>query len=462
MTQQQQREREREVQLTAEKCMDYGMNAYARRVDQQTAEYNPLGGTGTQACANCVFFMSPNGCTVVEDWPAPISPTGLSKYWTALPAQDDYPPMRVVIVEEEKDMAGAAPDEKGFFDRLVTAVKSAFSSGGALAGTEGPATLTPEGATSAPSEVSAFRLYKEASGTLRWVMFASNNFKDREGEIFEEAAHKEFVAYLDRTKDYPEAWLWHTPGTRWGQADFADYDNGFLVVSGFVDAGKEMLAEALAAEAKELGVSHGYYYAKADEGTGVYRWYRSFEVSPLPLVAAANLWTGIDVIREEKSMNAAKRAWLEGKLGKAQVDEIEAGRADLSKALRDRGVDYKEMPADDPAPSMSAKEIGEAAVKALTESPAFKELQGTLTGIKANSDQVPGLVERLGTVEASIKALQKSDDEKIAAAITPRVMVGAGYRATQAHDTAVGEGDVDARLKERVPLVDPGFLKSMQ
>ena len=81
---------------------------------------------------------------------------------------------------------------------------------------------------------SAFWSFKDAKGEWRWLSAYSNNFKDRDGEIFTEAAHKEFVRAADKLNRYPELWVWHTPGSRIGFCDFLDVSDGFIVASGKV------------------------------------------------------------------------------------------------------------------------------------------------------------------------------------------------------------------------------------
>ncbi len=88
------------VEIPIEKCGDMAIEAWHRKASQEVASYDPLGGTPANACANCLFFISPNRCSVVEDWPVAISPTGLSKFWTTIP--DVKPtPLEVVIVGRE-------------------------------------------------------------------------------------------------------------------------------------------------------------------------------------------------------------------------------------------------------------------------------------------------------------------------------------------------------------------------
>ena len=434
------------VEMSRKMWDEYGYVAWARKATQDTAGYNALGGTDTQACANCQFFMSPNRCTVVEDWPVAISPTGLSRYWTAIKTYKPEP-IKVIIVED--DATGKSlQNEKGLWGVLRRAAAGFF--GGDAAGdmADTPAAVIAPPPTEWKDSATGFKVFEDTTGALRWLAWVSNNFKDREGEIFEDAAHREFVAYLDGGGAMPEAWLWHTPGTRWGQADFADYSDGFLIMSGTVDAGHETTAKSLAGEADALGVSHGFRYRYSNKQQGYIGWYRTFEVSPLPLSAAANAWTGMQVIKEDSEMNAAKQQWLEGKLGKERVAQLVADRADLSKALADAGIDSKGMPDDDAAPAVSAKEIAEAAAKAITEMPAWKRMEEMVTAAKANSDPVPAMAQQVGALEARIKALEASDDEKIANMFAAKSTPGQqpGYRATTAEKTVLGENEADKAL----------------
>ena len=300
-----------------------------------------------------------------------------------------------------------------------------------------------------------FVLFKDDDGNLRWFAWASNRWRDHDNppEIITEKAHQDYVDYLDRTGRYPEAWLWHTPGTKWGQADWVDYADGFLVVSGTVDAGREHVADALAAQ-KDLGVSHGFMYRHDDPAEGIIGWYRSFEVSPLPVDAAANPWTSLEVLNKEADMgfSGKKRTWLVGQLGEDEVARLEGDTDAMKAALVAKGVDFKDAPADDgegadkgkvpgapPADDDEANKalvatVAEAAVKALTESDAFK---GLTEGQAELTETVKGLTDRL-------VALERTDDEKIAAQVGARAHKPNGHVASQSDKNVVGE-------KEEVP-----------
>lgn len=317
---------------------------------------------------------------------------------------------------------------------------------------------------------SGFRLVKDADGGWRFVAWVTNKYRDRDGEILAEDAHKEFVEYLDKGGAYPEAWLWHTPGTRWGQADFAEYVDGFLIVSGTVDPGMEAVAESLAKESDALGVSHGFYSLYSAPDT--IGWYRMQELSPLPRVAAANIWTGMDLVKKEAAMafSAAKREWLESKLGKERVASLEGDAAGMAKALDAAGVDYKDMPADATAGSGASpaspvmtdqdrSDLAATVVKAFAESPAIIELAAA---VKATGDTVAALKAAHDQLAERMKALEKSDDEKLTDLIKARVTAGVvpGARASQSEETVLS--DADKALATARPMIDPAFMKAFQ
>lgn len=277
----------------------------------------------------------------------------------------------------------------------------------------------------------AFTLYKDLNGDMRWFMRVSNHWRDRDypPEILSGKAHRAFEEYVDRTGDFPDAWLWHTPGSKWGTADFVTYDDGFLLVSGTVDPGMEHVADWLATQ-KGLGVSHGFNYLHSDPDEGIIGWYRTFEVSPLPAEAAANPWTSVEVIQKdmEGPMNSKKREFLVQALGEDAVARISDDTAAMKAALEAKGVEWKDVPEDDvvivnnPPLDMKALalESGKAAAEALVATPAFK---GMVEAQEAQGVQLTALA-------AKVILLEKSDDEKVAALVGARDLRARGYRAS--------------------------------
>lgn len=247
-------------------------------------------------------------------------------------------------------------------------------------------------------EPGAFASFKDAKGDWRWMATWSNNFYDRDGEVFTDAAHKEYEAYVDRTHDYPELQLWHIPGSKCGKADMIAYDDGMMLATGTWDEDKADIAAAFARESKDLGVSHGYTYAPQDVVRGAYQHYRTFEISPLPGKKAANIGTNFAAFaaKEEAPMvTDEKRAWLVEKLGPERAKAIEENHLRMKKDLSDRGISFKEFveavgDAEDApaakveAPKVEAPAAAPAAEKAATESevifaPGFKSVDGGAT-----------------------------------------------------------------------------------
>lgn len=319
---------------------------------------------------------------------------------------------------------------------------------------------------------SSFVIAKDkATGAWRWVALASNKFVDREGELFPEAAHKEFVEYVDGTKSYPELWLWHMPGMPLGSADFVEYLDGFLVVSGTVEPEFGDVAESLSKD-KELAVSHGYFYADSDLQDGIYRKYRMFEVSPLPREKAANLWTAFStIVKEDQMMSKEKRAFLVTHLGEERVAGLEVSLPRLSKELEDKGISWKDVeflaekdeiiaPAagegkvevgdsaegasgDDAAPA--AADIGEQSTSSSDE--IVKAFATVTAALGAVQEQVSTLAQNMEGIQNEIKELKRSDDEKLVNLASPKRPAPDGTgRPSGSPDNAIPE-DLAEKIK---------------
>jgi hypothetical protein len=336
-------------------------------------------------------------------------------------------------------------------------------------------------------------VFKDVDGDTRWFAVHSNRYKDRDEEIFPTESHKEYEQYIDRTGNWPELRLWHTPGSRMGLADFISYDegSGFMMSSGLFDKGFEDVAEKLANSEEPLACSHGYVYAEHERKGGVYDRYRSFEVTVLPAANASNPWTAITVgqIAEEvkSGMEDVKRAFLLSKLGPERTERIEAQLAEMGKELTTAGVDFKDViPEGGGGDSETATPTETAAAPAKTteekpaegaeapaadppatetptasaEAPAADPPAGDGGKSVESTDLTRTLVtemsriinEALVPVNASIadlqgavKSLQDDDDTKVAETMTPRTSVP----ATQAQrPTESGKNVMDEKAAE--------------
>lgn len=224
--------------------------------------------------------------------------------------------------------------QKGILDRLI----------GRFGGGDKPAAIPAEpvpGPTSDATGPGTLSVFKDVDGRRRFLATWTNQFRDRQGQVFPEAAHKEYVEWADATHQYPELRLWHIPYAV-GQCDMVAYHDGFMLGSGTFHAGMEDVADALADDG-ELGMSHGYRYAVNDlDSEGVFHRYRSFEVSALPRARAANEGTAFVAVKEVPMLTAEKRAWLEGKVGPERVAVMEENTRRMRKELEANGVGYKD------------------------------------------------------------------------------------------------------------------------
>lgn len=258
----------------------------------------------------------------------------------------------------------------------------------------------------------AFTIHKQKDGRYRFLTRVSNNFKDRDQEIFAASAHKDFVEWVDENKVFPELWLWHTKGTRWGQVDVVDYADGFLVESGLIDADKEHIIERL--KDRKIGVSHGFF-PLAKKG-GVYYKYRQFEVSVLDADYAANPWTDFSVV--ETGMNDTKKKFLEDAGTPPElIKTYEADTSAMAETLKTLGIEFKE--ADTIAGDVAAIA---SAVKGLAEAQA--------QSIKALTDTVTELQ----------KTVKDGVDAGVAAAITPPA-APVGVAPSESKENLVSENE---------------------
>jgi hypothetical protein len=397
---------------------------------QQAVNYNPIGGTSSEACANCQFWIAPSRCAVVQ---GTISPTGHSDMWHAVV---DYtsPPLPVTIVSDLRETS-SEPVGAAELERAVAAtvrqkvVDAAKDFGVELATPQSPPPVPSDNAApkgllahlkdlgsritgSAPApvpEARAFSVVKQKDGRTRFYTAWSNNFRDREGEIFTAAAHKEFVEWATETGEYPELWLWHTKGSAFGQVDWLDAtSDGFVHASGLIHAGKEALAEQLAQE--ECGVSHGFFGLQQ---SNLIHWYRSYELSVLPLRNAAVWTTSFNLLNAGKAIEMGftpeKRAFFaQMGIDDKQISEWEKQTDGLADALKGLGLESKAADLGvqtPPPPSPEEKADADFRVETTKALMAIQETMATLANeVKEIKDKTKDI---------------KSGDAVIAAAMAP-------------------------------------------
>lgn len=251
-------------------------------------------------------------------------------------------------------------------------------------------------------------IMRDKSGSYRWLTIHTNKFRDREGDIFSEAAHKAYVEWANETKSFPALRLWHTP-IDFGTGDFVAYDdNGFVLASGTFKPGFEDVAERLASE-KNLGCSHGYLYRPSDYRDGVYHAYRSYEVSVLPRARAANTLTSPAFFAGEEwpMLGAQQKEWLTDVLGEEKVKEIETATTGLRSAAEGLALSYKAMEETlmEARSKDDAPPVAEApAAPAAPEATANSEPSPALTAVPPVSEGAPPAQEAPAAVAAEAEA----------------------------------------------------------
>lgn len=282
---------------------------------------------------------------------------------------------------------------------------------------------------------------KDATGNWRWVGWASNNFEDTDHDIIAEVAHKEYVEYLDTNPAMAPGFLtWHTPDTiRKSLPDFWTYENGFLIFSGQLtekEAGNLLQAATLT----DLGMSHGSIVLARDPiNSHVITKYRMYEVSDLPLENAANPFTALETLSKEADMD--KKEYLAQFVGKERAEELIAQTAIAQKELKDAGIVNKEATAA-PVPDPVTPEP--VIVPAAVDETVVKELMTRLTkdldiqGLNEFVTKAQEAMEKVPLLETALKELQGSEDEHLAAKISPPATTFAwSHRASESPDNVV-------------------------
>ena len=309
-------------------------------------------------------------------------------------------------------------------------------------------------------------------GSKRWFGRWSNNYKDREGEIISEEAHKEFVAYLKQYPDrMPAFWIWHTKGTsRAADADFVEYFDGFMVASGPLTAKEaEQLEKSIAYDNGKTGMSHGMFVLERDpERKEIITKYRTFEISDLPLENAANGFTSITSTKEVK-MTDEKFNRLAATIGddaaKKVIDQIGESKESLAQA----GIESKEgevaeildkLEADpvevtEPEPEPVVEE--EVAEEDKEASPGVKEIAVALSeelGLKGLSDMLALQEATIKDLSEKVADLTKEDDEKIAEQFVDKslgALIWNKKRASESEKTIVTDPAELAEIKKETP-----------
>lgn len=306
-------------------------------------------------------------------------------------------------------------------------------------------------------ERNAMVIEKDSAGNWRWVGWVSNNFEDRSGDIITEAAHREYVDWVnkDLAERAPVFTSCHAPGTvREHPVDFVAYENGFLVMSGKLN---EAEAEQLMTVSKDydIGMSHTSWGLRDAKNSQMIVKYRSFEVTDLPVATADNPFTTVDVLSKEEGMND-QLEYLSKLLGSKEKAEkalkLKTGLA--QKELEEAGVESKEVKTVEqpvPAPVPATDPAMDAILERIS-----KELD--IPGLNDFVLLAKDAIEKVPVLEKAIKELSAGEDERLAEKIAPKPGFAWSKRPSESADTVVKEEDP---LKKAAPTPGKNWLSEI-
>lgn len=305
---------------------------------------------------------------------------------------------------------------------------------------------------------SSFKVFKDkATGKTRWVAFSSNCYEDLDKELFTTAAIEEAIDYADKTNEQGPLCVFHVEEAAIGQCDFQGLHNGFLIESGTfdeTDLGKTAEEFFLKTD-KEWQVSIGFKFRAGDELDGTYDWFRFRERSVCPMGTAANPYTDFGIFTGgDKEVDERKIVTLTEIFGEDRTKKLLETAEEKSRTLDAANIRHKEAKTEEMTDETQAaildalaKELNldpEAVKKAAADVAAKMSKKGddeeddeddedktgkpepvaASTFDEAKMDKLGALVIDLATavesIQTQIKALQETDDEKVARAITPR------------------------------------------
>lgn len=249
----------------------------------------------------------------------------------------------------------------------------------------------------APLEANGFKV----TGN-RWFAWWSNNFEDRDGEIFTEHAIDNYVGRVKSgATPYPELWFWHMKGTKHGQADYVGRVGHYAVAAGEFD--NSPLAQSLKVHYGngEWAVSHGFRYPPSQKQRGVYHHFTTFELSPLRPQAAANPYTEFnEVVKMQISPEAM--AELEKAVGKEEATRI-MQRAETGGKQLEQDTRYKS--AAESNEDAVTKDLADVKAQLDTLLKARQQEAETSEREKATNDRLASIEKTQGEIARAMKQL---------------------------------------------------------
>jgi 2'-5' RNA ligase len=252
----------------------------------------------------------------------------------------------------------------------------------------------------------------------QWVIVWSNNFEDREGEIFTQKAIDDYITRVDTgIVEPPDLWVHHAgPETKIGKAKWVGRHGHFVLAGGtFDDTEKARKArDYYERHAGKTSVSHGFTFPVWGFDGKYYNQFNTFEISLLPRGAEANRYTTLQGVRS-MTLDDNKRRYLANVFGEDAADGILNDLDNAGKALEDAQAAFKAFPhaEDDPTPDEGAKDADEGNTPSGSEAllPELVKAQAEVMGMVKDMTQAIGawrtdVESKMDALEAENKALR--------------------------------------------------------
>lgn len=301
-------------------------------------------------------------------------------------------------------------------------------------------------------EQNAVIVEKDLSGSYRAILWPTNNFIDRDGEIISDEAHRKYVEWVNKNMEFSPLFMaWHIPGSeRTHQMDFVGYQDGFMLMSCPLEESEARSILTLQKEV-DLGLSIGGLATQRDaKSPNVVTEYFIVEVSDLPLERAANPFTEFSAVINKEADVLNQEEYLAGIVGADKAKQLLEKAGIKQSELRKSGVTEKEVKTDETPVAPPAVGDFDKLVERLAKEFGLPELSETIVTLKEAADKVPVL-------EAVVKELSKSAEDKVVEMITPPIAKNFSWvekRASASDSTVVDpDKEEDKTLQKAIPQV---------
>lgn len=248
----------------------------------------------------------------------------------------------------------------------------------------------------------------------QWVIVWSNNFEDREGEIFTQKAIDDYITRVDTgIVEPPDLWVHHAgPETKIGKAKWVGRHGHFVLAGGTFDETEKArkARDYYERRANKTSVSHGFTFPAWGFDGKHYNQFNTFEISLLPRGAEANRYTTLQGVRS-MTLDDKKRRYLANVFGEDTVEEMLTDLDNAGKALEETQAAFKDFShtEDDPTPDEGTKGTGEGDTPGGSEAllPELVKAQAEVMGMVKDMSQAIGAWRK--EVEAQMATLQQEN-----------------------------------------------------